>query len=191
MISNISSLAGDHYGGARYLQDKYNVRVMMSEIEYDWLYASKGGPESKPKRDLVITDGQEFTLSDTTFRFYITPGHTPGTVSTIFNISEGRSHHKVAQWGGTGLGFGGAQGQDQIDWFLTYADSAQRFKRLIQQQGADVLIANHPILDSSIEKNAALGSQATNPWVLGVEIVANYTEVAGSCALAGAAAFRT
>jgi metallo-beta-lactamase class B len=179
----------DHYGGARYLQDKYNARVMMSELEYAFMYANSASEDTKPKQDMVITDGQVFTLGNTTFNFYVTPGHTPGTVSTIFNAHEGSTEHMVAQWGGTGFGFNGATGQDQIDWFLTYADSAARFKGLIQEMEADVLIANHPILDNSIEKLAALGSEATNPWVVGVETVANYTDVAGSCALAGAAAF--
>lgn len=180
----------DHYGGARYLQDKYGARLLMSEIEYEFLEASQGSAESKPRRDLVVEDGQVFKLGETEFRFYITPGHTPGTVSTIFNTREGGKEHVVAQWGGTGFGFNGATGQDQIDWFLTYAESARRFKGLIEEHGADVLIANHPILDNSVEKLEALGSRAGNPWVVGVEAVANYTVVAGACALAGAAAFR-
>ena len=100
-------------------------------------------------------------------------------------------NHTVAQWGGTGFGFNGATGQDQIDWFLTYADSAQRFHDLIRDQGADVLIANHPILDHTVEKLAAIGSQKENPWVIGNNWVANYTDVAKNCALAGVAAFRS
>lgn len=180
----------DHYGGARYLQDKYHSRIMMSELDYNFMYSNSNPESTKPKRDITITDGQIFTLGNTTFQFYITPGHTPGTVSTLFNAHDGSKEHWVAQWGGTGFGFNGATGQDQIDWFLTYADSAKRFKGLIQERGADVLIANHPILDNSIEKNTALGSTTVNPWVVGNDVVANYTEVARSCALAGAAAFR-
>lgn len=179
----------DHYGGARYLQDKYNAHIMMSEIDYNFMYTNGKPEDTKPKKDLVIDDGQIFTLCNTSFHFYITPGHTPGTVSTIFNTREGEQDHSVAQWGGTGFGFNGATGQDQIDWFLTYADSAQRFQDLIRKQGADVLIANHPILDNAVEKLTALGSQKENPWIIGVDWVANYTEVAKSCALAGVAAF--
>jgi metallo-beta-lactamase class B len=163
---------------------------MMSEIDYDFMYANSASANTKPKKDLVITDGQVFTLGKTTFHFYITPGHTPGTVSTIFNTRDGGKEHRVAQWGGTGFGFGGATGQDQTDWFLTYADSAQRFQNEIYKLGADVLIANHPILDNTVDKLAAIGSQNNNPWILGVDVVANYTQVAKSCALAGVAAFK-
>ncbi|KAB5581234.1 beta-lactamase-like protein [Coniochaeta sp. 2T2.1] len=181
----------DHYGGARYLQDKYHAHIMMSEIDYNFMYANTQPAATKPTKDLVITDGQVFTLGNTSFHFFITPGHTPGTVSTIFNTREGATEHMVAQWGGTGFGFNGATGQDQIDWFLTYADSALRFQGLIRQFGTDVMIANHPILDMTVQKNAAIGSVKTNPWIIGVDSVANYTEVAKSCALAGAAAFRS
>ncbi|KAF4452216.1 hypothetical protein FALBO_16220, partial [Fusarium albosuccineum] len=180
----------DHYGGARYLQDKYQARVMMSELDYNFMYANDASPDTKPEKDEVITDGQIFTLGNTTFHFYVTPGHTPGTVSIIFNVRDGGKEHRVAQWGGTGFGFGGATGQDQIDWFLTYADSAHRFQSQIYELEADVLIANHPILDNTVDKLAAYGSQQTNPWILGVDMVANYTEVAKSCALAGVAAFK-
>ena len=38
----------------------------------------------KPRRDMVVTDGQKLTLGDRTVEIHLTPGHTPGTVSLIY-----------------------------------------------------------------------------------------------------------
>ncbi|NTF16414.1 MBL fold metallo-hydrolase [Agrobacterium tumefaciens] len=131
----------DHYGGARYLQDKYGARVMMSELEWDFLAKDKRDPSEKPKKYMVIKDGETFKLGSSSFSLYVTPGHTPGTVSTIFTAKDGSKERKVAQWGGTSFGFSGAKGQEKLDWFKTYVRSAERFKTAIRESGADVLIA--------------------------------------------------
>ncbi|CDZ60276.1 MBL fold metallo-hydrolase [Neorhizobium galegae] len=184
---------GDHYGGARYLQDKYGARIMMSDAEWDFLAKDKRDPAQKPKKDMVIKDGETFRLGSASFTFYVTPGHTPGTVSTIFTVKDGPKERKVAQWGGTGFGFGGAEGEEKLNWFKTYVQSAERFKNVIKESGADVLIANHPGLDNTPEKNAALSQPAgrdSNPWVIGNDRVVAYVQTAQSCAAAGLAAYQ-
>jgi metallo-beta-lactamase class B len=183
----------DHYGAARYLQDKYGARVMMSDAEWDFLAKDKRDPAQKPKKDVVIKDGETFRVGSASFTFYVTPGHTPGTVSTIFTVKDGPKERKVAQWGGTGFGFSGAQGEEKLNWFKTYVQSAERFKNVIKESGADVLIANHPGLDNTIEKNAALSQSSDrekNPWVIGNDRVVAYVQTAQSCAAAGLSAYR-
>src|ERR1044071_8326708 len=54
---------GDHSGGAKYLQDTFNARIVLSAE--DWNLLERGtGP--KPRRDIVATDGMKLTLGDTT-----------------------------------------------------------------------------------------------------------------------------
>ncbi len=74
---------------------------------------------------MVIADGQKLTLGDTTLTFYLTPGHTPGTVSTLIPVKDGGRPHLVAEWGGTGFNF-----QRSPERFRTYIDSAERFRDL-------------------------------------------------------------
>src|SRR6202161_131926 len=90
----------DHDGGARFLQDHYGTRVIMSPADWDVLDRTNG---TKPKRDLAATDGQKLTLGDTTITLYITPGHTPGTISTVFPVKDNGIPHLAALWGGVGL----------------------------------------------------------------------------------------
>ena len=76
----------DHFGGAKYLQETYHPRVLMSAADWDMvakLPAPKAGEPGVPAREMDITDGQKLTLGNTTLTFYITPGHTPGTVSML------------------------------------------------------------------------------------------------------------
>src|SRR2546427_5315461 len=76
----VSHAHPDHHGGARFLQDRYGARVIMSAADWDMLDRSNG---TKPKRDMVATDGQKFTLGDTTLTLYITP---------VFFFSSRRRH---------------------------------------------------------------------------------------------------
>src|SRR6266478_1506380 len=86
----VSHAHPDHHGGAKFLQDRYGARVIMSAADWDMLDRTNG---TKPKRDIVATDGQKFTLGDTTLTLYITTGHTPGTISALIPVKDnGRLH---------------------------------------------------------------------------------------------------
>src|SRR5262245_53167606 len=88
----------DHSGGAKYLQDTFNAHVILGAADWDLLDRSTG---SKPHRDMVATDGQKLTLGETTMTIYATPGHTLGTLSTVFPVTDHGEKHVVASWGGT------------------------------------------------------------------------------------------
>jgi hypothetical protein len=65
----VSHAHPDHDGGARFLQEHYGTRVIMSPADWDVLDKRTNG--TKPKRDLEATDGQKLTLGDTTVTLYI------------------------------------------------------------------------------------------------------------------------
>src|SRR3954470_18495563 len=95
---------GDHSGGAKYLQDHFNTRVILSADDWELLDRSTG---TKPRRDMVATDGQKLTLGDTTLTMYITPGHTLGTLSTVLPIHDHGPPHVAVAWGGTAFNWMG------------------------------------------------------------------------------------
>ena len=127
----------DHIGGAKYLQEKFGTRIILSEVDWQLAENSTRLP-SKPKRDMIAYDGQKLTLGDTTITMYLTPGHTLGTISTLVPVRDGDRMHLAAEWGGTGFNFEHSRAR-----FETYAASAQRFGNIVAQAGADVHIANH------------------------------------------------
>ena len=98
----VSHAHRDHAGGAWYLQERFGARVLLTAPDWEMLERNKQN-WPKPKRDMVVTDGQQLTLGDTTLTFVHTFGHTPGTMSTIVPVKDNGKPHVAALWGGTGL----------------------------------------------------------------------------------------
>jgi metallo-beta-lactamase class B len=177
----------DHVGGARLLQDRFGAHVIMSAADWD-LIARNTQPWPKPTRDMVGTDGQKLTLGDTTLTMYLTPGHTPGTISTLIPVKDQGRPHLAAEWGGTGFNFTITPDKPRKFWFETYSASADHFRDAVTKAGADVLIANHPNQDGAKAKLAALAKRKPgdpNPYVIGNDSVKRYLTMVGECAKAG------
>jgi len=189
----ISHGHGDHSGGAKYLQDRFNAHVLLAAADWDLLDKSNG---TKPKRDMVATDGQKLTLGDTTITLYNTPGHTLGTLSTVIPVRDNGTPHVAVSWGGTAFNWMANRtayitpDRPVSFWFETYSASARRFKEIAAKAGADVLISNHTIFDGSKTKIPALERRKPgdpNPYVIGQNGVQRYLTVVDECAQAGLA----
>ncbi|PYR65302.1 MAG: MBL fold metallo-hydrolase [Acidobacteria bacterium] len=182
----VSHAHSDHEGGARLLQDRFGAHVLMSQADWD-LTARITQSWPKPRKDMVVTDGQKLTLGDTTLTMYLTPGHTPGTISTIIPVRDNGRPHVAAEWGGTGFNFTVSPDKPRRYWYETYAASADHFRDAVKKAGADVLIANHPEQDGAKAKLAALATRkagAPNPYVIGNDSVVRYVTMVGECARA-------
>ena len=174
----VSHAHPDHDGGARFLQEHYGTRVIMSPADWDVLDKRTNG--TKPKRDLEATDGQKLTLGDTTVTLYITPGHTPGTISSVFTVKDNGTPHVAALWGGVGL-------NTDKELVQTYIRSAQRFSDIVKQSGADVILTNHTDWDRSKINLPLLARRAPgspNPYIVGNAKALNFMKVAQECAIA-------
>src|SRR5215471_467248 len=85
----ISHAHGDHIGGAEMLQSRYGARVVMGGHDWDWVAKYPNRYKTMaPKRDIVATDGMKITLGDMTVAIWLTPGHTPGTLSYTFTVLD-------------------------------------------------------------------------------------------------------
>jgi metallo-beta-lactamase class B len=186
----------DHSGGAKYLQDTFNARVILGAADWDLLDRSNG---TRPRRDMVGTDGQKLTLGDTTVTMYATPGHTLGTLSTVIPVKDHGTPHVAVSWGGTAFNWMGNRSayitpeRPERFWFETYSASARRFKDIAARAGADVLISNHTIFDGSKTKIPALERRKPgdpHPYVIGKDGVQRYLTVVDECAQAGLARSR-
>lgn len=180
---------GDHYGGAKYLQEKYHAKVFMSAADWDfapvWLAAwtKAGGPAAAarfgeiPTRDQNITDGQKLTLGKTTVTIYITPGHTPGTLSAIIPVTDHGKKHVISFWGGTAL-------PPDLAGKQKYQQSVERFVGIIDRAKVDGVISNHPFIDGTSDKVIKIqsrGPKDPNPFVMGHEAVMRYMGVHLQC----------
>jgi len=174
----ISHSHPDHFGGGKFLQDKYGTKVYMSAEDWDVLdrtYANS----TRPKRELVATDGQKFTLGDATVTMYFTPGHTPGTISSVFQVKDNGKTHTVALWGGMGL-------NNDRATLTQYIASAKKFEEVARQAGADIILSNHTDWDRSKINLPMLakGPVTPNPYVTNNASVLRYLKTAEECATA-------
>jgi metallo-beta-lactamase class B len=170
----------DHDGGAKFLQDEYGTRVIMSPADWDVIDARTNGtkPDHDPDHSMEASDGQRLTLGDTTLTLYITPGHTPGTISTLIPVTDNGTPHLAALWGGVGLN----ANRESVD---TYIASADRFQQIVREAGADIALSNHTDWDQSKVNLPVLANRAPgtpNPYVVGNDRVVDYLTVARECA---------
>jgi metallo-beta-lactamase class B len=183
----------DHAGGAAYLQEKYNTRIIVSAADWD-LLAKDTGSWPKPQRDMVASDGEKLTLGDTTLTLYLTPGHTLGTISTLIPVKDHGVPHTVLDSGGTAFNWlGNRRGyitpeRPDTFWFNTYISSVERIRDVAAQANADVIVSNHTIFDGSKTKLPAVLARKAgdpNPYVVGKDSVQRYLTVEDECAKAG------
>jgi len=181
-IMIVSHGHGDHYGGAKYLHDKYGMKVALSELDWALMARSpvteKRGPV--PAMDMVIADGQIVTLGDTQIKYLITPGHTPATLSSLFKVYDHGVPHMVSFWGGT------AYPRDKATMTM-YEASIRKLWKEGTAMKADTLISNHPYLDTTLAALPKMTSRKPgepHPFVIGTAAYERYMTLMDECALA-------
>ncbi len=93
-------------GGAKMMQDRFGARIVMGAGDWDMIEKSANlFPKGKPKRDIAVTERQDLTLGGRTVTIVPMPGHTPGTLSLIFQVKDNGKPLTVAFPGGTEFNF--------------------------------------------------------------------------------------
>ena len=172
----------DHWGGARYLQDTYNARVISSGIDWDNI-AEDASPQGRwagvaaPIRDIVVEDGEVITLGDTSLAVYIVPGHSSGTLGTIFPVFDNGIRHMAGFHGGTG-------GARNLEASRLHVESLERWREITEAAEVDVLIANHPAHNQAIWRQVLLRYALPgdpNPFIMGANRYQRYFQIMEEC----------
>jgi metallo-beta-lactamase class B len=183
----ISHAHADHIGGAETFQARYRPRVVMGGPDWDWVEKHPNRYKTMaPKRDIVASDGMKITLGDTTLTVWLTPGHTPGTLSYTFVVKDHGKPLNVAYSGGTAFNFVNNTPDPGIRNFQTYIDSQKRMAERAAATGATVLLSNHSEFDNAYSKNRMLAGrgQGPHPYDIGADWVQRYFQVMQGCARA-------
>jgi metallo-beta-lactamase class B len=162
----------DHWGGAKYFQDKYGTRVLVGRGDAVLLptpgQTSRAGAAPRVEE---MADGSGLTLGDTTIRLFVTPGHTPGTLTAVFPVTDQGRPHNVLVFGGYGIPSEVDPVANRNAGIRGYRASVERLIQLGRQYSVDVAITTHPFFDGTIAKvkRAQSGLAAESPWVMGHE----------------------
>jgi metallo-beta-lactamase class B len=182
----ISHAHADHIGGAEMLQDR-GARIVMGPPDWDLVAQFPNRYMSMaPRRDIDALDGMPLTLGDTTVAIWLTPGHTPGTLSYTFTVLDNGRPLNVVYSGGTAFNFPNDKPDPGIANYQTYIDSQRHIARKAAETGATVLLSNHSEFDNAVNKIKMLPGRGDDPhpFELDAEMVQNYFRVMQSCARA-------
>ena len=161
----------DHIGGASYLQETYGARILLSESDWDLALSGESPDRPRPTRDMIVTNGQQLTLGDTTITLAITPGHTAGTLSMLLPVKHRGRTHMVLMYSGTQM-----PNQEAIDGFRDMFDN---YARPLE---AETALGPHPgvadlegeVMARCLETGGPCWTQAMNTLELKVEINEQY-----------------
>jgi len=156
----------DHYGGLKRMQAMTGAKVLMAEADWKLMedtIRKEGEAAVASKlipRDMIVKDGDTLKLGNTTITLYLTPGHTPGTTSLVFPVTDNGQMHQVFMWPGPTL-----QSPDVavMEQFLA---TTRRLQTLTK--GSDVWLHSHPWSVSLFEKYEKLKNRKAgepNPYV--------------------------
>ena len=173
----ISHGHGDHYGGAQYFQEHYpKARMIMSRADYFLADTAPARPNwgGPPKHDMVADDGQKITVGDTTVQLFITPGHTPGTLSSLIPVKDHGVTRLMALWGGT-------TAPAQRDGILTQEESLKRFTKIAEDQKIEGWISNHGLWDDAVKKIGKISATGASPFLQDAAMRKRYFDVQNEC----------
>jgi metallo-beta-lactamase class B len=177
----ITHAHGDHDEGARMLQQRYGTKVVMSAEDWTLMDAQPDIPGGRPTRDVVVKDGDTVTLGDASVTTLLTPGHTLGTLSLIFQVKDKGRPITVAYSGGTAFNFPKSAAR-----YDTYIASQKKLAKAAADAGATILLSNHAQFDNAYD--LARISQLPrkpgqpSPFEIGADAVARYFVVSSECA---------
>jgi metallo-beta-lactamase class B len=172
----------DHFGGAKYFQDKYGTKIAATAADWDLISAPArgGGGGAKPAKDVVLAEGQPFKFGDLTITPIEIPGHTPGSLAFIFPVKDKSQTRTAGLFGGTVL----TTGILTTDALKQYIQSIGHYLDVAKRMNVDVELQNHPIFDGMPDKLVKLKSSKEsdpNPFVIGNDRYLRMWNIVSEC----------
>ena len=110
------------------------------------------------------------------------PGHTPGTISGIFQVHDHGKPLTIAYSGGTEFNF-----VNDVPHFDTYLASERKFAAIAASAGATIILGNQSQFDNAAIKLRTLADRRpgeAHPLDVGAAAVARYFKIEDECAQA-------
>jgi metallo-beta-lactamase class B len=179
----LSHAHGDHDGGAKMLQDTIpSVHLVYGTEDWDAIGKAPTHMGGKPRRDITGDDGMTIAVGDASLRIVTMPGHTPGTLSYLFEVRDHGKPMRVAYVGGTAIPFNAT-----AEYYDRYIASSKKMAKAAADYGATALISNHTEFDDAVFKAHAADDRKSvepNPFDVGAGAVSRYFAVVDDCATA-------
>ena len=163
----------DHFGAANEFRNLYGTKVALSaadaasmrEKPFRAVGSFANAAWSMPVIDRELEDGEIFRFGGKEIRCVLTPGHTLGTMSFFFDVTDNGVTYLAGQYGGAGVN---AVKLPQMLHYELPLDMPQRMLaslELVKAEPVAVQLGNHPYNNHTLEKRARQLEEGGNPFV--------------------------
>jgi metallo-beta-lactamase class B len=174
---------GDHYAGSAYFQERYGTRVGLAQADWDLMYPANPTPQQlvgRPKKDLVLAEGQPLKLGEVTVTPVAVPGHTPGSLGFIFPVKDGGNTYMAGLFGGTIF----TASRITTPGLREYVNSIAHWIDMAKKMKVEVEVQNHPIFDATPERLARLKTRKAgepHPFFMSTEHYGKFWNIISEC----------
>lgn len=154
----------DHMGAAKTLEELTGAKIALGEKDREYAngsldlsYAKELGMEFTEtfEPDILLSDGDEIHLGETTVRAVATPGHTPGAMSYFFDVSDGVATYAAGLHGGMGINTLCKEFLDKYGLPYSLRDDFVCSMHRLNLESVDIFLGNH-MQHNRTEKKADL-----------------------------------
>lgn len=163
----------DHYGAANEFRNLYGTKVALSAADAESMrekpFRAIGSfanvPLNLPVIDRELEDGEIFSFGGKKIRCVLTPGHTLGTMSFFFDVTDNATHYLAGLYGGAGVA------ALQLPYALHYQLPLNMAQRMVasldrvKDEPVVVHLGNHPYNSHTLEKREHQLKEGGNPFV--------------------------
>ncbi len=151
----------DHLGATKELIYMTRAKTFIGEEDKDYAngtldltYAKELGMEYTEafEPDVLLNDGDEITLGNTTVKAKATPGHTPGAMSYFFNVTNGEKTYRAGLSGGSGLNTLSLEFIDKYGLPHELRDRFLNAMEALKSERVDIFLGNHTCHNNTIGK---------------------------------------
>ena len=143
----------DHMNATQAIVELTGARVFFPKLDMPLLTGEIFHYDFKPLTpDVLIEDGDVISLGNTHIKCVATPGHTDGTTSYFFEVSDGKNTYRAGMHGGVGTN---SLAKDFLvknnlpfDCRDKYLDSLKK----VENEQVDIFIGNHVHNNNTIGK---------------------------------------
>ena len=105
-------------------------------------------------------------LGNTEIKCVLSPGHSPGTTSFFFDVTDKGKTYKVGYFGGTGFLTLYKDYLNKYGLDLSLRDEFIKTIEKLQEMEVDIMLGNHPPHNFTLEKRSKmLESPENNPFI--------------------------
>ncbi len=141
----------DHMGASPALVNLFGCKTFLGAPDKDYVngvlplsWAKELGLELIPmEADVLLNDGDKITLGNTEITAIASPGHTPGAMTYVFDVTDGKETYRAALHGGMGINTMSSDFLNKYGLPYSCRDDFMKTLDKLEDLKCDIYLGNH------------------------------------------------